>query len=218
MFLMTNEAIHKVEKYVKNVMAADTTGHDWWHIQRVVAMAKRLSKGKRINRNVVIISALMHDISDWKFNKDENKALKKVRIVIEAAGVKKEEVEKILAIVKNISFKGGFESRDKLSIEGQIVQDADRLDALGAIGIARAFAYGSHIKRPIYDPGRKREVYKSLEEYKRRNADTITHFYDKLLLLKDRMNTREGRAIAVKRQKYIEGYLQKFYAEWIGKD
>ncbi|MFT7352470.1 MAG: hypothetical protein ACI9XR_002255 [Flavobacterium sp.] len=210
--------IEKTVEFVKTTLQNAEGGHDWFHIERVYKNSILLAKTENCNLEVVQLGALLHDIADSKFhNGDETVGPKMARTFLESQNVPSEVIEAVISIIENISFKGGNVIRNYNSIELRIVQDADRLDAIGAIGIARAFSYGGFKNRAIYDPEIKPNLNQSKEEYKKNTAPTITHFYEKLLLLKDRMNTKTGKEIALDRHIYMEQFLDQFYAEWNGE-
>lgn len=206
--------IEEVKKRVEKELQGETTGHDWWHVYRVWKMAKRIVKEERLAADMFIIelAALLHDIADWKFQKDKSQS-SKIKEVLSGLKIDRKVSKKIIDIAQNISFKGAKVVSKMESIEGKIVQDADRLDALGAIGITRAFAYGGYKHRSIYDPEKKPILHKTFEEYKR-GTTTINHFYEKLLLLKDRMNTKTAKKIAEERYRFMEKFLKRFFQEW----
>ncbi len=201
--------------HVRNALAADATGHDWWHIQRVRDMALRIGQRETADLFVVELAALLHDIADWKFHGgDASAGPRRAAAWLAELGVEQSVIEHVCAIIAGVSFKGAGVATPMQSLEGQVVQDADRLDALGAIGIARTFAYGAHAGNPIHDPGRSPERHATFDAYKSANGTTINHFYEKLLLLKDRMNTATGRQIAESRHAFMEQFLERFFAEW----
>lgn len=204
--------------FVKQQLKDAEGGHDWFHIERVYKNAKLIAAGEKdANILVVELGALLHDIADSKFhNGDENVGPKVAREFLEDQEAEPEIIEHVEQIIRNVSFKGGNVSLDFSSKELDIVQDADRLDALGAIGIARTFNYGGFKGRTLYDPEIKPALNMTKEEYKRSTAPTINHFYEKLLLLKERMNTETGKKIAIERHQFMENYLKQFYAEWEG--
>lgn len=215
---MSNPAlIHHTINFVKQQLEGAEGGHDWFHIQRVYNNALNIANGEECNLTVVQLGALLHDVADSKFhNGDETVGPRVAREFLESHNVDEETILHVIAIIENISYKGGIERTFK-SAELDVVQDADRLDAIGAIGIARAFNYGGFKNRTIYDPEISPVVYTDKEVYKKNVAPTINHFYEKLLLLKDRMNTETGRKIAQARHNYMEGFLAQFYAEWDGE-
>jgi uncharacterized protein len=204
--------------FVKEQLAGAESGHDWWHIQRVYTTACSMAEMIASDRLIVALSALLHDIADAKFNDgDEEIGPSKVRAFLKTTGLNDEIVEAVVYIVRNMSFKASYSFAGNKSIEFQIVQDADRLDAIGAIGIARAFSYGGYKGRPFYDPEIPPEKYTNGKDYKSSISPTINHFYEKLLLLKELMNTDEGKRRAEKRHLYMVSYLQQFFDEWEGK-
>ncbi|HEU4789451.1 MAG TPA: HD domain-containing protein, partial [Flavobacterium sp.] len=193
-------------------------GHDWFHIQRVYKNALLISRGENCDETVVKLGALLHDIADSKFHAgDETVGPKVAREFLESENVSETIISHVIQIIDNISFKGGKTEKTFTSIELDIVQDADRLDAIGAIGIARAFNYGGFKNRTMYDPQIAPNLHMSKEEYKNSQTPTINHFYEKLLLLKDKMNTETGKQIAEQRHHYMQGFLAQFYAEWDGE-
>lgn len=204
--------------FVKAQLAHAEGGHDWFHIERVYNNAMLIAKGEECDLLVVQLGALLHDIADSKFHDgDETVGPTLAWRFLSAQGVAEETIIHVVNIIENISFKGGNFEKKFDSIELNIVQDADRLDALGAIGIARAFNYGGFKNRALYDPAIAPNLNMDKEEYKKSTAPTITHFYEKLLLLKDRMNTPTGRKIAEGRHQYMESFLEQFYGEWKGE-
>ena len=204
--------------FVKKTLSGAEGGHDWFHIERVWKNAKLIASGEECDLEVVELAALLHDIADSKFHGgDEEIGPKKAREYLSNTRIETQKVNHIVAIIENVSFKGGHNARNHSSIELDIVQDADRLDAIGAIGIARTFNYGGFKNRAIYDPSIAPNLNMTKEEYKKSTAPTINHFYEKLLLLKDLMNTESGKRIAEQRHQYMEGFLNQFYNEWNGQ-
>ena len=210
------QLIEKTVDYVKRNMENGEVGHDWSHVERVWKMAKRIGIGEKADMFIVEMAALLHDIADWKFHGDGAGELK-ARTWMETIGVKKEDIESVVHVVENISFKGSGEKEKMSTLEGKVTQDADRLDALGAIGIARALTFAGHVGNPIYDPEIKPRSDMKFSEYKESKEPAINHFYEKLLLLKDRMNTKTGKELAEQRHKFMEKYLEQFFKEWDGK-
>ena len=209
--------ILKTVEFVKQTLAGAEGGHDWWHIYRVWKLAKHIAATENANLFVVELGALLHDIADSKFNDgNEEAGPRKAREFLNSLGVDEPVIMHVENIITHISFKGGNESQSFKSPELDIVQDADRLDALGAIGIARTFNYGGFKNREIYSPEIKPNLNMSKEEYKQSSAPTLNHFYEKLLLLKDRMNTQTGLKMAVERHWFMESFLDEFYKEWDG--
>lgn len=204
--------------FVKKELEGAEAGHDWFHIQRVYNNALNLLKTEQANEQVVVLGALLHDIADSKFHDgDETIGPKKAMDFMTSININDDVKEHVIKIIENISFKGGNFNKTFHSKELEIVQDADRLDAIGAIGIARAFQYGGFKNRTIYDPDEKPKFNMTKEEYKNHKGSTINHFYEKLLLLKDLMNTETGKKLAENRHQYMEGFLEQFYNEWEGK-
>ena len=212
-----NEVINQTADFVKNNLSNAEGGHDWWHAYRVWKLAKNISEGENINNLVVESSALLHDIADSKFyNGDEEIGPNKAKIFLKSLDIQEQDICHVENIIRNISFRGGKHVTPFKSLEFDIVQDADRLDALGAIGIARTFNYGGYKNRVIYDPSILPDFEMTSEEYKKSNAPTLNHFYEKLLLLKNRINTKKGKQIAEQRHEFMEQYLEQFYKEWRG--
>jgi uncharacterized protein len=212
------ELIRLTQNYVKQTLEKDSSGHDWWHVYRVWRNALAIAKHESCNVLVVELAALLHDIADWKFHGgDSDKGPSVARDWLQSQQVDAATIEAVCEVIAKCSYKGAKVAADKLSIEGQIVQDADRLDALGAIGIARTFAYGGYKQRPMYDPTVPPVLHDSFEAYKTKQSHTINHFYEKLLLLKARMNTQTGKALAERRHRYMENFLQEFMMEWDGE-
>lgn len=211
----TKEIISAIAQIVREKFKKESSGHDWWHIYRVWQLSKLIAEQEQADVFIVEIASLLHDIADWKFNNGDEKAGgKAARELLAQFNLPLETTDLIVEIIDNVSFKGAEIETKMKSIEGEIVQDADRLDAIGAIGIARTFAYGGHKGRSIYDPAVEPILHKSFEEYKKSESPTINHFYEKLLLLKDRMNTQTGRMIAEERHLFMENFLAEFYREW----
>ena len=210
--------IDKTIAFVKEKLDNAEGGHDWFHIERVYKNSILIAKEEDCDIMVVKLSALLHDIADSKFHDgDETIGPKTARTFLESENVFEETINHVINIIENISFKGGNFEKDFHSKELEIVQDADRLDAIGAIGIARTFNYGGFKNRALYDPSIAPNLNMSKEEYKNSNSPTLNHFYEKLLLLKDKMNTVTGKKIALERHQYMENFLSQFYAEWEGE-
>jgi len=209
------EIIKNVKEYVKRNFEGESTGHDWWHSWRVWKLSKKINQKEGGDLFIIELSALLHDVADYKFHDGSTKkGLKKVKILLEGLGVEEKKINKICHIIKNISFKGAG-VRDKLKTkEGRIVQDADRLESLGAIGIARTFAYGGFLKREIHNPDIKSKFHKSFKDYREYRGTSINHFYEKKLLLKKRLNTKTAKRIAEKRHQFLKNYLKQFFKEW----
>ncbi|MBX9136238.1 MULTISPECIES: HD domain-containing protein [unclassified Clostridium] len=206
--------INKTKEFVKEKLYGEGSGHDWYHIERVYNLSKYLAKKENADFFIVEMTALLHDIDDWKFSSNNTTDTTTTENFLKSSGVTEEDLIKIIKIIKTMSFKGGVVDSSQDTIEGKVVQDADRLDAIGAIGIARTFAYGGSKNRVIYDPNIKPINFNSLDEVKSSDNHTINHFYEKLLKLKDRMNTKSAKEIAIARHKYMEEFLNEFYYEW----
>jgi len=204
--------------FVKKTLADAEGGHDWFHIERVYKNTLLISKSEDVDTTIVSLGALLHDIADSKFHGgDETVGPRVAREWLENQETPEDTIEHVIQIINNISYKGGKNKRTFSSIELDVVQDADRLDAIGAIGVARTFNYGGYKNHKIYDPNVPVNMNMTKEEYKNSTAPTINHFYEKLLLLKDLMNTKTGKQIAQKRHEYMETFLSQFYAEWNGE-
>ena len=216
--MINPDLINATIKFVKRELENAEGGHDWFHIQRVYKNSLLIANGEDCDILVVKLGALLHDIADSKFhNGDETVGPKKARLFLESENVSENMIVHVINIIENISFKGGNVIKKFHSLELDIVQDADRLDAIGAIGIARTFNYGGFKNRSLYNPNIAPNLHMSKEEYKNSEAPTINHFYEKLLLLKDIMNTKTGKEIATQRHHFMESFLSQFYAEWDGE-
>jgi uncharacterized protein len=215
---MQNDLLERTRNHVRQLLAANSAGHDWFHIERVCRVALTIGREEGADLAVVELAALLHDIADWKFaGGDDRAGPQAARAWLERHDVPPATIEQVCEIIASLSFKGAGVETPMRTIEGKVVQDADRLDALGAIGIARAFAYGGHKGRLMHDPAVPPEMHLSFADYKKNTGPTLNHFYEKLLLLKDRMNTATGRRLAEARHQYMEGYLEQFLAEWKGE-
>lgn len=204
--------------FVKERLQNAEAGHDWFHVERVYKNSLLIATQEECDLNIVKLAALLHDIADSKFhNGDETIGPKVAREFLESQKASEVVISHVVNIIENISFKGGNFEKKFISKELEIVQDADRLDALGAIGIARTFNYGGFKNRPLYLPDTAPNLHMTKEEYKNSEAPTLNHFYEKLLLLKDKMNTETGKIIALERHKFMENFLSQFYAEWEGE-
>lgn len=211
-------SIQQTINFVKLTLANAETGHDWFHIERVYKSALTINETEKGDELVVSFAALLHDIADPKFNNgDEEVGPNKAEDFLKSIHIKPDIIDHVKLIIQHMSFKNSFDAAGFTSKEMQIVQDADRLDAIGAIGIARAFTYGGFKNRVLYDPAIAPIKNHSKESYKNTTAPTINHFYEKLLLLKDTMNTETGKAIALARHQFMLTYLEQFYGEWEGK-
>jgi len=212
---LENRILESLEKKIKALFGAEGTGHDWHHINRVRNTALKIGDAEGADLFVVELAALLHDIADHKFhNHDLTVGPERAQEIVLEETNDTDLAQRVATIVSEISFKGAGVETPVSSLEAAVVQDADRLDALGAIGIARAFAYGGHKNRPIYDPEIESSLHDNFEDYAKKGTHTINHFYEKLLLLKDRMNTDSGRKIAEERHRFMEEFLDRFYEEW----
>lgn len=212
---MTVDNFYKISNEIKQQFANDSSGHDWFHIERVYKNTLLIQKKEGGNAEIVSLLAILHDISDHKMNGGIlNHGSHVARELMEKLKIDAEIIEKVAPLVDEISFKGAGVSDKNSCLESKIVQDADRLDAIGAIGIARAFAFGGNKNRPMYDPELKPMIHDSFEAYADSKSHTINHFYEKLLLIKDRMHTKTGRKMAQERHDFMVNFLNQFYAEW----
>lgn len=210
--------IDKTIAFVKKKLDNAEGGHDWFHTERVYKNALLIAKTEICDLTVVKLAALLHDVADSKFyDGDETVGPTIARTFLVSNGVSEDIIAHVIQIVENVSFKGGNFDAAFTSKELEIVQDADRLDAIGAIGIARTFNYGGFKNRALYNPEIAPNLNMSKEEYKNSTAPTLNHFYEKLLLLKDKMNTETGKKIAEARHQYMENFLSQFFAEWDGE-
>ncbi|WP_159022241.1 HD domain-containing protein [Formosa sp. L2A11] len=204
--------------FVKQKLEGAEGGHDWFHIERVYKNSKLIAKTEHVDLFVVELGALLHDIADSKFHDgDETVGPKVASAFLKEINIDEATATHVTNIIENISYKGGNFKATFTSPELDVVQDADRLDAIGAIGIARTFNYGGFKNRTIHDPEIAPNLNMTKAEYKASTAPTINHFYEKLLLLKDKMNTKTGKEIATKRHDYMVNFLDQFYAEWNGE-
>jgi len=211
--------IQNTIQFVKETLKNAEGGHDWFHIQRVLNNAKLIAENESVNIFIVSLGALLHDIAEPKFhNGDENIGPKIAKEFLEEQKIDKEIIQHITHIINHISFKNSFTKTGEkfTSKELEVLQDADRLDAIGAIGIARCFNYGGFKNRSLYNPEIAPNLKMTKEEYKNSSAPTINHFYEKLLLIRNQMNTVTGKRIAKERHAYMEGFLKQFYEEWNG--
>jgi len=213
-----NNIIQKTVEFIKHEFSDDTSGHDWWHIYRVWRNALAICEGEKADVFVVQLAALLHDLDDWKFNENGDETPHRARAWLESFNLDSHILEQVCEIILHISFKGAAVENGMSGLEGKIVQDADRLDAIGAIGIARAFAYGGYKNRRLYDPESPPQKHASFEEYRNSKGATVNHFYEKLLLLKDLMNTATAKRIAEGRHEIMLRYLDQFMNEWEGGD
>jgi len=215
-FVENEHLLKATENFVKSVLEGDSSGHDWWHIHRVRNLALMIAKSEGADLFIVELAALLHDIDDWKLI-EAGVEEQKTKTWLRNCNVEENVAERICRIIEGVSFKGAGVNTSTNDIECKALQDADRLDAIGAIGIARTFAYGGSRGRGIYDPEIQPEMHDDFENYKRSNAPTINHFYEKLLLLKDQMQTKMGRTLTEQRHDFMILFLNQFYEEWNGK-
>ncbi|NMC36340.1 HD domain-containing protein [Candidatus Beckwithbacteria bacterium] len=216
---MNQKIISKTKAFVKNYFAKDTTGHDYAHTYRVWQMARKIyQKEKQGDLRIIELAALLHDVGDWKKSQQlEYEGASQVKKWLEKLAVKQDAIDHIIFICQHISFKGAEVENKITSIEGKIVQDADRLEAMGAIGIARTFIYGGAVGRSMHDPTKKPVLASKYIIQSKEQSTTINHFYEKLLLLKNRMHTKTAKKLAQGRHEFMQAYLKQFYKEWEGK-
>ena len=211
------DLIARVAAHIQTKFSGEGSGHDWHHIDRVRRLARRIAAAEGANTEIAELAALVHDIADWKFHGgDDDIGPREAGRLLTEEGAPAEVIAAVVEIVRSISFKGAGVHTAMRTLEGQCVQDADRLDAIGAIGIARCFAYGGHAGRPLYDPAVPPVLHASAEEYKAAKGHSLNHFYEKLFLLKERMNTTRGRALAEERHQFMEAFVARFLDEWDG--
>ena len=211
-----DKVIENTIEFVKEKLAGDSSGHDWWHIYRVWNMSKKIHEKEGGDLFIIELAALLHDVADWKFYENEAEGLKLVNDWLKKQSVSDEISKQVLYIIENISFKGAGVTDQMKSSEGKIVQDADRLDAIGAVGIGRTFAYGGSFGNEMHNPNSEMKFHDNFEQYKNSNGTTINHFHEKLLLLKDRMNSETAKMLALERHLYMEQFLKQFHSEWDG--
>ncbi|MBK6524360.1 MAG: HD domain-containing protein [Crocinitomicaceae bacterium] len=213
-----SDVIDYVVSELKREFADESTGHDWFHIERVWKNAKQIAATEGGDLFVIELAALLHDIADHKFVEDADaEAKRRIQAMLTKAEVGQHTIDRVIDIVLKSSFKGGIGENPMTQLEGLIIQDADRLDAIGAIGIARTFAFGGKFGNLLYHPDIPPATFKNAEEYRKNRTHTINHFYEKLLLLKDKMNTPTGRKMAEQRHLFMQEFLNQFYNEWQGK-
>ncbi|MFT7155912.1 MAG: hypothetical protein ACI8Q1_000916 [Parvicella sp.] len=208
------EIIDNIRHQIHKEFEGEGSGHDWWHIHRVVENALHLQELEGGERDLIEIAALVHDVGDHKFHKEANAAETLITKLLKEVGLEKKFIQKVVQIVAEVSYKGAGVQTNGNSLEAKIVQDADRLDAIGAIGVGRAFAFGGNRNRLMYEPDHTPSLHTDFESYKNDKGHTINHFYEKLLLLKDRMQTDSGRKIAQERHQFMQTFLEQFYKEW----
>lgn len=214
-----SKIIEATQQFVRSKLEGEGSGHDWWHIHRVYNNAIHINESEHADAFIVSMAALLHDIADYKIcDGSESERKKIITDWLDDQGLDAKRSAHICKIIDDLSFKGAGTKTTMTTLEGKIVQDADRLDAIGAVGIARAFAYGGHKNREIYNPEQKPEFHQTFEAYKNSAGSTINHFHEKLLLLKDLMNTDTAKQIAAKRHAYMQSFLDEFDKEWNGAD
>ncbi len=212
-----SQIVTEIAGIVRDKFTNDTSGHDWYHMERVWKMARQLGEAEGADLFIVELAALLHDWADWKFSADQSKDTEEMKQLLRNHGATEDQIGNICEIIENVSFKGLEKRSTQSTLEGKVVQDADRLDAIGAIAIARVFAYGGHKGRPIYDPSIPLNVTLTNEQYLKNERSGLAHFFDKLLHLKDQINTESAKKIAEERHRYMEEYVERFLAEWDGK-
>lgn len=210
-------AIEKTKTFVKQELSDEAPAHDWWHVYRVWRNAIRIGKEEKVDLFTVQLAALLHDIEDWKFSDEEITGSEKARKWLDDLKFDEKTISHVCEIIENISFKGAGVRSSMRTEEGKVVQDADRLDAIGAIGIARCFSYGGSRGLQIHDPSEEPVTHENFEDYKNSESSSINHFHEKLLLLRDRMNTESAKQIAKGRHEFMERFLDQFHEEWEGK-
>lgn len=207
--------VDRVAHHIQAKFAGEGSGHDWHHINRVRRLAKQIAAAERANQGVAELAALVHDIADWKFHDgDDSVGPREAERLLREEGAEPDVIAQVVDIVATISFKGAGVQTAMRTLEGKCVQDADRLDAIGAIGIARCFAYGGHAGRLMYDPNEPPVMHATAEAYKASKGHSLNHFYEKLFLLKERMNTPTGLVLAEERHQFMEEYVRRFLDEW----
>lgn len=215
---LKKDILKQTESHIQKLLDGEGSGHDWWHIHRVRNTSKKIATVEGADLYIVELAALLHDIADHKFHDgDETIGPKIAGDWLQSLNVANDDILHVQEIIRDLSFKGANVDTPMKTIEGQCVQDADRLDAMGAIGIARAFAFGGHKSRALHDPNSTPTMHNSFDAYKNDEGPTIHHFYEKLLLLKDRMNTNYGKQLANERHTFMEQYLSRFFSEWKGE-
>jgi uncharacterized protein len=208
------EIIKRTEEFAAFEFGDEGSGHDWFHVDRVRKMALRIGRNENCDLFITEMAALLHDLDDWKLNNPDQSAQSRSGKWLAEVGVDAQVSSHILRIIDEVSYRGAGSETPVSSVEAAVVQDADRLDAMGAIGIARTFAYGGHKGRLIYDPAVIPVMHFDFQEYKKSTAPTINHFYEKLMLLKDRLNTETAKNIGEERHQFMENYLEQFHEEW----
>lgn len=215
MFDHLHPSVQRIADHVASLFEGEGTGHDWFHIERVTKNAIQIAAAEGADPNIAALGALLHDIADWKFHGGSlEEGPKRAKQALEKFEAPEAWHEEVVLIVARVSFKGAGVADNMPTLAGKCVQDADRLDAIGAIGVARTFAYGGSTGQPLYDPALDPELHADFAAYRDKRTSTINHFHEKLLLLKDRMHTATGKAWAEERHQYMEDFLQQFHREW----
>ncbi|MDP3440008.1 MAG: HD domain-containing protein [Azonexus sp.] len=213
--IQSSDLVGRVAQHIKAKFASESSGHDWHHIHRVWKLSRQIGTQEGANQEVVEVAALVHDIADWKFHDgDDTMGPREAERLLSVEGASIETIKQVVDIVATISYKGAGVKTEMQTLAGRCVQDADRLDAIGAIGIARCFAYGGHAGRLMYDPDEPPEMHATAEAYKASKGHSLNHFYEKLFLLKDRMNTETGKKMAEARHRFMAQYVAQFLEEW----
>jgi uncharacterized protein len=215
---VADPVVSRTAEFVRAEIADDCTGHDWWHAERVRRISCRLAAAESADRRVVELAALLHDVADYKFSGDVREGPRVARRWLESCGVGEEVADHVVVIIETMSFAGARVPDREMSREGACVRDADRLDAIGAIGIARTFAYGGYVRRPIHDPGRCVVLHDDPDAYRSDRGTTLNHFREKLLLVQDRLVTSAAQQIGKRRHDYLLGFLDEFEREWDAAD
>ncbi|MFC6999677.1 HD domain-containing protein [Rufibacter roseus] len=209
------ELVKQTAKHVEALFSGEGSGHDWWHIRRVWQNALKIGQQEKADLLIVQLGALLHDIADWKFHGgDEEAGPREAAKWLRSLQAPEHIITKVCQIIREVSYKGAGVDTEPSTLEAAVVQDADRLDAIGAIGVGRAFAYGGHKNREMYNPHIMPQLHASFEEYKKNSGPTINHFYEKLFLLKDRLNTSTGLQMAEERNNFMKQFVRQFLAEW----
>ncbi|ALJ00595.1 HD domain-containing protein [Rufibacter tibetensis] len=217
--MKADELVAVTAQHVEKLFAGEGSGHDWWHIRRVWQNALKIGTLEKADLTLVQLGALLHDIADWKFHAgDEEAGPRAATEWLQAQQAPEDLIEQVCQIIREVSFKGAGVDTTPSTLEAKVVQDADRLDAIGAIGIGRAFAYGGYKGREMYSPDHVPLLHASFEEYKKNQGPTLNHFYEKLFLLKDRLNTPAGQQLAQERHAYMQQFVQQFLTEWHGEE
>jgi uncharacterized protein len=211
-------AIERTSRFVRSELSDEPTGHDWWHAERVRNVATVIARSEGADLFIVTLASLLHDVGDFKFTQSDEEGPRRAGLFLTDLKVEPQIISAVQEIIRRLSFKGSGVQESSLSLEGRCVQDADRLDAIGAVGVARTFAYGGYVHRPIHDPDLPPSEHRSAEEYRNSMGTTINHFYEKLLLVQECLKTDTARKIAKRRQDYMTGFLAEFEDEWKGSD